>query len=105
MGLARRLLLADEVDAASIRSCLQDGEHFIPQAVGLPPLQERFAAQGYEFPTEDDHLWHELVDLEPTADSPTPGVFAAEIVQGFRRAAKRGWDSCLSDCLASMSWS
>lgn len=64
---------------------------------GLPALQERFAAQGYEFPTGDEHTWHEIAEIEPTEDSPTLGIPTDEIVQRFPQAAARGWARDLRD--------
>ena len=94
------VVLAGEADAEAIRASLWEGEYFIPQAVGFPALQERFAAQGYEFPTEDDHPWHEIAGIEPTEDSPTRGIYTDEIMQGFTQAAARGWGRNLCNALS-----
>ena len=83
----------------TIRSHLWEGDFFIPQVVGLPPLQARFAAQGYGFPTEDDHAWHEIETVEPTEESPSIDITAADFVQRFKDASARGWETCLPACL------
>lgn len=46
-----------------VRHLLVDGEYFIPSQAGLPDLQQKFRAQGFEYPTEDDHTWHEIVSI------------------------------------------
>lgn len=40
---------------------LDDGEYFIAEQVGLPNLRE-----DWESHYEDDHIWHEFVEWEPT---------------------------------------
>jgi len=85
------VVLAGQIEADAIRACLWEGDFFIPQSVGLPPLQERFAAQGYEFPTEDDHCWHEVGGVELTEAAPTVAVTATELSSRFSRCAADGW--------------
>ena len=48
---------------------------------------------GYEFPSEDDHVFCELEeeDVEPTDDPPTVEITAAEILARFR-AINGEWD-------------
>lgn len=43
---------------------LQAGEFFIPAQVLMPPLSGALFAYS-NGPTEDDHPWHEFVDLRP----------------------------------------
>lgn len=60
------LLLGDvtDTDIEEIRSHLDRGEYFVPERVGIPPLQgELYKYSGG--PTEDDHAFHEFVDLKP----------------------------------------
>ena len=94
------VVLAGAVDPEMIRRYLWEGNFFIPQAVGLPPLQDRFAAQGYDFPTEDDHAWHEIETVEPTQESPTIEIAGADLAQRFKEASDRGWEKCLTDLIA-----
>lgn len=91
------VVLAGVVDAAAVRASLWEAKYFLPQVVGLPALQARFAAQGYEFPTADDQVWHELVDISPTDDSPTPGIQTQDVMAAFRDAATRGWEQYFAE--------
>lgn len=68
-----------------IRECCQDGEYFIPEAVGLP--EERFAAY-----TEDDHPFFELLGFEDTAKQADFSVDPEELVEAFGRC-KDKWDA------------
>lgn len=51
-------------DAAKIRHHLDMGEYFVPELVGVPPLQAELYQYG-NGPSEDDHVFHEFVDLRP----------------------------------------
>jgi hypothetical protein len=93
------VVLAGAVDPEMIRRHLWEGNFFIPQAVGLPALQDRFAAQGYGFPNEDDHVWHEIESVEPTEQAPTINTTASDLAQRFKAASARGWEKCLPACL------
>jgi hypothetical protein len=58
------LLLEGEVDSDSIielKKCFDSGEFFIPDFVGIPPLQ--WHLWKYGGPNEDDHEYHEYLDL------------------------------------------
>jgi hypothetical protein len=63
---------------------LVDGLWFVPEEVGLMPLQPQFT----DYPNRDDHPWHELVDVRPTEKE--PGWIEAEaLIQKFRDADQR----------------
>ncbi|NMP24910.1 hypothetical protein [Sulfobacillus harzensis] len=80
--------LSDE-QIADIRHACDDGQWFIPGDVGLPELQAVWVEKGYPL-TADDHVWHELVDFEATADSPTLAMTAAAFYERFVSVAH--WD-------------
>lgn len=70
---------------ANIKEHLHDGEALIAREVGLPTPSEKNAEQGYNFPTDDDHVFTTLCAFEddtPKAedlytDEPhTPGLTA-----------------------------
>lgn len=65
---------------------LTDGG-FIPQQVGLPALQERMV----DYPSEDDHCWHEIEEIELTNEEPTLQINIHELVKRFKEA-KGNWD-------------
>ncbi len=69
-----------------IIGCLDSGEYFIPDQVGLP--EERFG----EF-TEDDHCWFALQkdDFEATKEKPNVHMTVNELVRKFLEA-KGNWD-------------
>lgn len=54
-----------EADRNLIISKLECRELFIPETVGIPPLQHHLYHYSAGKPTEDDHPWHELIDLRP----------------------------------------
>jgi len=66
-----KFLLLGEVadtDIEEIRGYLDRGEYFVPDRVGIPPLQgELYQYSGG--PTEDDHVFHGFVDLRPATKS------------------------------------
>lgn len=70
-----------DCDVKLIRDRLFDGEWFIPEQVGLEPLQGRFS--GYsETPDRDDHVWHEFVTLRPATEEEKHNM----MVSGEKRA-------------------
>jgi hypothetical protein len=82
-------VLSGSVGCDDLQDCLDDGEYFIPSQVGLPDIQDQMSG---EFPTDDDHVWHELLTAEPTDAAPTWHMSAREILALFKRAATDGWD-------------
>ena len=71
---------AHESDDGLVRAALLDGEFFIPEQVGLQPLQFRLR-EFSDVPTADDHVWHTFVDVRPATD--------AEIAQFHCQSSKR----------------
>ena len=82
-------LAVEEIDQ-QVRSHLSDGSFFIAQQVHL---EERFFA----VVNEDDHPWHEFVQVEATTD-PTFDPFPEEkrditqFLQELEQAHQNGWD-------------
>jgi hypothetical protein len=76
-------LSAREVD--DIGATLRDGELFIPAQVGLPELQDRFPAW-----TDDDHVWHELIEIRSTDERPTSPLSARATYVAFVAVGR--WD-------------
>ena len=79
----------EEVDT-QIRSVLSDGLFFIAQQV---QLEERFFA----VISEDDHPWHEFVQVESTTDptfDPVPEVKRnlAQFLKELEQVHNTGWD-------------
>ena len=75
-----------------LRPLLWEHEFFRPSAVGLPDLQHRFREQGYAFPNEDDHPWHEIESVAATEDPPTVDVTAAAFLSRMRACHVKGWE-------------
>lgn len=74
--------------AKEIYECC-DGEHFIPEQIGLPVTR-------FEKVTEYDHCYCELnldfkSDFEPTEKKPD-SISAEELVLRFKKAKADGWD-------------
>jgi hypothetical protein len=67
---------------------LEGGENFIPDQVGLEEVQEQLTS----FPSEDDHVWHELNedDITDTQQDPTIQLTAEQLYQNFM--AVEEWD-------------
>jgi hypothetical protein len=82
-------------DQRLICCCLADGEFFIAEQVGVPPLYEHL----YEWsggPTQSDHCWHEFVGFRELAilEDPTCTTRADEFVSRFVNL--QTWDESLS---------
>lgn len=94
-----RILLDGQLsksDRAQITSKLHDGEFFIAEQVGIPPLYQAL----YELsdgPTDDDHAWHEfdaIVD-EPSVNDEILWGSAADLVSRFQCVGN--WNVQLSE--------
>lgn len=77
--------MTDE-DALMIRGKLDNGSYFIPSQVGLPDLQPYLLQFGPY--TEDDHVFHELLDAEKTDETPTCAVSTARLLESFRNVSR-----------------
>lgn len=74
-------------DIQEMKTCLSDGEFFIPEQVGLP--ENRFDSL-----SDDDHIWFELypeTDISETDAAPTLALSCEDLMRGFR-TAKKNWD-------------
>jgi len=82
--------------AAAIRQTLDGGCLFVPEQVGISPLQRRHL-QEHEAEEDDlDHAFHEFFELReagPTDMSAGPAVISVEVlVQRFAAIGPLGWD-------------
>ena len=84
----REIVVEGELSLSEIEGVLEDGENFIPYQVGVEELQEELTS----FPSEDDHVWHELVAVEATSNEPTEVISAEELKRNFILAGEKGWD-------------
>lgn len=81
------LVLAGDLRVEDLRPLAHEGMYFIPSQVGLADLQP-------EPLTEDDHVWHELVDTEATDAHVTCDVSGPELLARFEGAEDGGWSEC-----------
>lgn len=75
------VVLQAALSLKDIRHLLIHGEYFVPSQVGLPDLQHKFREQGFDYPTEDDHTWHEIVSMRPTRRKPTAPLQRKEFLR------------------------
>lgn len=93
------VIIAGKLDQDLVRENLWECVYFLPTVLGLPALQVRFSDQGYEYPSPDDHPWHEFVGLSHTPQSPTVQLCADDIINRLKHALYCGWEalSCETD--------
>ena len=85
-----------DADRQEIRGRLDQGEYFIAEQVGVPPLYEELY-QWSNGPTRSDHCWHEFIGFRELHSAPTKRVHTAEakaFVARFRSVSE--WDGSLS---------
>lgn len=72
-----------DVQKGIIRSCLEDGEYFIPHLVGLP--ETTFVDLGYEYDEQEDTPFFELSieNIESTEAAPSEQITTDELVSNF----------------------
>lgn len=95
-----RLLLSgqDPQAEAAIRSCLEWGDQFVAEQIGVPALCEEHWRSVGEDPSDLDHAYHEFVGLRPaeTADMSLREWGPLTEIVARMRAAARKWDVTLS---------
>lgn len=94
------LLVGDATTAREeLRACLDSGELFVAEQVGVPVLCQRHWDDCEDGPSELDHAFHEFVDLRPATEQEVAALGAAGhlevLLARFQRAAGR-WDVRLS---------
>ena len=85
-----------DADRALVIDSLEDGEFFVAEQVGIPPLYQALY-QLSDGPTEDDHGWHEFVaftDQVPADDEPLWGS-ANDLALRF--AGVKRWNVAMSE--------
>jgi hypothetical protein len=89
------VVLAGEMAESEAWSELWEEVYFIPSAVGLANLQHLFREQGFPFPTDDDHPWHEVESICPTKSGSTVALSAAELLRRLTECRATGWETYL----------
>jgi len=88
---SQTVIVAGTVTREQLLECCDQensgGDSFIPDQVGLDELQHRMI----NFPNDQDHVWHELLELEPTKDEPTIEMTAEQLLKKFQEA-KGNWN-------------
>ena len=68
-----------------IEPYLKDGTFFIPSEVGLDDLQnDPF--------TSEDHIWHEIEEIESTIDQSTVELNYSTLIKNFKKAHSNDWN-------------
>ena len=81
-----------EADLELIASRLYQHEFFIPEQIGLAPLQSR---TGRPEPDNNDIVWHQFrFDMIARTHEPATGIKALDLVENFRHAT---WDVGLAN--------
>ena len=83
---------ATQEQRTAIGQKLESGLYFIPADIELEELQPRMTS----FPSEDDHVWHEFVDLTLVEALPCDAIVVGpidQLAQAFDRiSGPTGWD-------------
>ncbi len=82
------VIVEGELHWSDFEPTLHMGEMFIPADLDLPELQ----AQLENYPSPDDHIWHQLLDLELTSSEHTIEIRADEIRGRLASIAELGWN-------------
>ena len=68
-----------------IEKYLFEKEFFIPSEIGLKDLQP-------ENLNQDDHIWHEILEIAHTHEKPTVNITAEKIISNFNKASLEEWN-------------
>jgi hypothetical protein len=87
-----------DADRASIMGSLEDGEFFVAEQVGVPPLYEAlYQLSGGPNENEDDHGWHEFIAFTDTALASDELVWGSARDLALRFANVKSWDLAMSE--------
>ena len=79
------VIIHGQLSLSDIEEYLYDKEFFIPSEIGLKDLQpERL--------NQDDHIWHEMLDVSHTNEEATVNITAGKVKSNFRRASLEEWN-------------
>ncbi len=79
------VIIRGQLSLNDIEEYLYDKEFFIPSEIGLKNLQP-------ENLNQDDHIWHEILEISHTLDKPTMNITAEQIISNFRKASLEEWN-------------
>lgn len=92
-------------DVAALKDCLESGEYFVAEQVGIPPVyQKLWDLSGG--PTDDDHALHEFVELRAATDEERKSMplfgELSHLLKTFQSVTK--WDYSLSPNFETCFW-
>lgn len=73
-----------------LNDCLQDGEFFIADAVGVPEVF--LWEEDYPIDKQDDHCWHQVENILECDLEPTDHRTFSEFVKDCEAVAEAGWE-------------
>ena len=79
------VIIHGQLSLSDIEECLYDKEFFIPSEIGLKDLQP-------EKLCSDDHIWHEILEINQTNKQPTTNITAQDIISNFKKASSEEWN-------------
>lgn len=82
---SHEVVVSGELTLEQIQPFLLDGENFIASQVGLQDIQTMWKELGFEFPTDQDHVFCEMEDMEFTEEKPTSELTASQLLFNFQK--------------------
>ena len=79
------VIIRGQIFLNDIEEYLYDKEFFIPSEIGLKDLQP-------ESLSNDDHIWHEILEVSHTNEEATVNITAGKVISNFRRASLEEWN-------------
>ncbi len=79
------VIIHGQLSLSDIEKFLYEKEFFIPSEIGLKDLQP-------ESINQDDHIWHEILEISHTNKQPTVNITAQEIISNFKKASLNEWN-------------
>lgn len=78
------VIVSEELCLNDLQPHLFESEFFVPSEVGMKDLQDM------PF-TSNDHIWHEIMKIEHTENSPDCEIKADKLVSAFKSAHSKDW--------------
>jgi hypothetical protein len=79
------VIIHGQLSLSDIEEYLYEKEFFVPSEIGLKDLQP-------EILNNDDHIWHEILEINHTNKQTTVNITAQKIISNFKKASLEEWN-------------
>ena len=79
------VIIRGKLSLEDLKPFFHDHDFFIPTQFGWPDLQP-------EPLTDNDHIWHQIYEVESTNEKETYNISSNELISKFRNLSSKNWN-------------